>query len=97
VAAYQLLVELAQHGVTVEARGDRLRLRGRSAPPADLREKVLQAKSDLLRLLQDGGIDLDAHTAELVQKIEADARRWAEQMHRQFSERQWRPRPNPVK
>jgi hypothetical protein len=47
-AAHLLLAELAQHGIRVEALGDRLRLRGSSALPPDLRERVLQAKPELL-------------------------------------------------
>jgi hypothetical protein len=47
----QLIAELAQHGIRVEARGDRLRLRGPSAPPVELHERVRQAKPELLQLL----------------------------------------------
>ena len=52
VAAYALLTDLAASGILIEARGDRLRYRPRSAMTPNLAERVRTHKPVLLAILR---------------------------------------------
>jgi hypothetical protein len=48
-----LLAELQQHHVSIERRGDRLRMKAPAPPPDELLVAVRQHKPELLKLLPD--------------------------------------------
>lgn len=53
MASHPVLDELWDHRIVVERHGDKLKMRGPSAPPADLLAKLREAKPELLALLPD--------------------------------------------
>jgi hypothetical protein len=52
MSAVHLLADVAQRGITLEARGDRLRYHPRSALTPDLAERLKAHKAELLALLR---------------------------------------------
>jgi TubC N-terminal docking domain len=60
VSAAQLLTELTQRGIRIEAHGDRLRYSPRSAVTPDLADKMKAHKGDLLTILRSKSTNLGA-------------------------------------
>jgi len=51
--AETILSELREHGVELERRGERLRVRAKVAPPQDLLQRLRTYKTELIRLVPD--------------------------------------------
>ena len=60
VTALELVAELRRRGVTLEARGDRLRFKPASAVPPALREALKANKRAVLDELRRPGVDFDS-------------------------------------
>ena len=57
-----LRVELVRRGITLQARGGKLRYHPRPAMPADLAERLREHKPELLAILTDGEPDCPGYT-----------------------------------
>lgn len=69
----ELLADLTQRGITLEPRGDSLAFHPRSKVPRELRDRLRQYKTELLRLLRDEIADERPHfNSETVPSIPTD-------------------------
>ncbi|MEX2554105.1 MAG: hypothetical protein WEB06_00555 [Actinomycetota bacterium] len=76
--AHDLLARAHALGVVTTAEGDQLRLRARTAPPADLLDAFKVHKPDVLAALRQGEVDAVAERAAIVEEGAGVPREWAE-------------------
>jgi hypothetical protein len=74
VTAVELILELNQKGIRLEAQGDRLRYSSRSAVTTDLAEQMNACKGQLLAILGEDRITLETRRrirAALIERVNA--------------------------